>query len=89
MRTIKQVAQRIAQDPFSPVNRVLSALIASLETGQSFDLQGLYTLAEQDFDLALSILSDWRLDRYCYGHAKPFDFSRSTSESYVELKLKA
>ena len=89
MRTIKQVAQRIALDPFRPENKVLSNLIVSLEREQSFGLNDLYTLSEHDFDIAMVILSDWRLDRYCFGHAKLFNFPRSTQAPYDEMKLKA
>jgi len=89
MRTIKQVAERIARDPFSPENKVLSDLIACLEREQSFGLNDLYTLSENDFDIAMAILSDWRLDRYYFGRAKLFDFSRPTQVPYDEIKLKA
>ena len=88
MRTIKQVAERIARDPFSPENKVLSDLIACLEREQSFVLNDLYTLSENDFDTAMAILSDWRLDRYYFGRAKLFDFSRPTQVPYDEMKLK-
>jgi hypothetical protein len=89
MRTIKQVAERIARDPFSPANKVLSNLIACLEREQSFGLNDLYTLSENDFDIAMVILSDWRLDRYYWGRAKLFDFSRSMPMAQDEMKLKA
>ena len=89
MRTIKQVAERIAQDPFSPENRVLSDLMACLECGQSFGLNDLYTLRENDFDIAMTLLSDWRIDRHYWGRAKLFDFSRSTQVPYDAMKLKA
>lgn len=89
MRTLARVMQRIQAEPHRAENQVLADLIHALQTGSALALDGLYTLAEQDFDIALSILSDWRLDRYCYGHARPFDFSRLTQDSYSELKLKA
>jgi hypothetical protein len=89
MRTIKQVAERIARDPFSPENKVLSDLIVSLEREQSFGLNDLYTLRENEFDIAMVILSDWRLDRYYFGHAKLFDSSRSPQVPCDEMKLKA
>jgi hypothetical protein len=89
MRTIKQVAERIARDPFSPANKVLSDLIACLKSEQSFGLNDLYTLSENDFDIAMVILSDWRLDRYYFGRAKLFHCSRPTQVPYDEVKLKA
>jgi hypothetical protein len=89
MRTIKQVAERIAQDPFSPENKVLSDLMASLEHGQSFGLNDLYTLSEHDFDIAMTLLSDWRLDRHYWGRAKLCDFSQTTQVPYDAMKLKA
>jgi hypothetical protein len=46
-------------------------------------------LRENDFDIAMIILSDWRLDRYYWGRAKLFDFSRSMPMAQDEMKLKA
>lgn len=89
MRTIQRVLQRIQAEPRRAENQVLADLIAALQNDHAFALDALYALAEPDFDIALSLLSDWRLDRYCYGRAKPFDFSQSTDASYSELKWKA
>lgn len=87
MRTIKRVQRRIEENPFSHESRVLSALIASLESESPFELKDLYTLEEQFFDIAISILSDWRLDRYCFGNAKLFDHSSSPQDAGFRQKL--
>jgi hypothetical protein len=78
MRTINEVQRRIEENPLCPESRVLSALIASLKSDSPFEVKELYTLEEQFFDIAMSILRDWRLDRYCFGNAKLFDHSSSS-----------
>jgi len=73
MRTIKKVQLSIEQNPLCPQSRVLSALIASLKSESPFEVKELYTLEEHFFEIAILILSDWRLDRYCFGNARLFD----------------
>jgi hypothetical protein len=36
-------------------------------------LKDLYELSSSDFELAMDILQEWRLDRYYMGKAKTFD----------------
>jgi hypothetical protein len=38
-----------------------------------FSLKDLYELSSSDFELAMDILQEWRLDRYYMGKAKTFD----------------
>lgn len=73
MRTIKQARRLIERDPLGPEAQVLSALVTALESDSPFSVKTLYSLDEKHFDMALSILSDWRLDRYYLGKAKIFD----------------
>jgi hypothetical protein len=73
MRTIKEARRLIERDPLSPEAKVLSALVTALESDSPFSVKDLYTLEERHFEMALNILSDWRLDRYYMGKAKIFD----------------
>jgi hypothetical protein len=38
-----------------------------------FSVKDLYLLNSSDFQLAMDILQEWRLDRYYMGKAKTFD----------------
>ena len=73
MRTFKKIRRLIEADPFTQEARVLAALVTSLEGDTSFSVKDLYSLDEKHFDMAIELLSDWRLDRYYLGKAKVFD----------------
>lgn len=79
MRTFKKVKKIIESDPNSGLAQTFSKLILSLETEQAFPMQKLYNLSNSDFDLAIDLLKDWRLDRFYIGKAKVFDASRQAS----------
>jgi hypothetical protein len=79
MRSIKQVKKIIEADPKSEVGQTFAKLILSLETEQAFPMQTLYALNSKDFDLAMEVLKDWRLDRFYIGKAKVFDISYQAS----------
>jgi hypothetical protein len=42
-------------------------------------MQTLYALNASDFELAIEVLKDWRLDRFYIGKAKVFDASLHAS----------
>ena len=75
MRSIKQVKKIIEANPKSDVAQTFAKLILSLETEQAFPMQSLYALNTTDFELAMEVLKDWRLDRFYIGKAKVFDAS--------------
>ncbi len=75
MRSIKQVKKIIEANPKSDVAQTFAKLILSLETEQAFPMQSLYALNTSDFELAIEVLKDWRLDRFYIGKAKVFDAS--------------
>jgi hypothetical protein len=79
MRSIKQVKKIIEADPKSEVGQTFAKLILSLETEQACPMQTLYALNAKDFDLAMEVLKDWRLDRFYIGKAKVFDISYQAS----------
>ncbi len=73
MRAIKQVRKLIESKPDSAPSKIFSNLILSLESHCSFALRELYQLSLTDFELAITLLEEWRLDRYYIGKAKAFD----------------
>jgi len=73
MRAIKKVRQIIAHEPLNPTAQIFARLISSLVDEVDFSLKDLYELSTSDFELAMNILQEWRLDRYYMGKAKTFD----------------
>ncbi len=75
LNAIKEARKLIAKDPFSGAASTLADLVLSLEADTPFQLERLYALGLNDFELALQILKQWRLDRYYAGKAKLYDFA--------------
>ena len=73
MRAIKKVKKFIEHSPESTTGLVYSRLILSLEAGVDFPVKELYKLNAHDFELALELMKDWRIDRFYIGKAKAFD----------------
>ncbi|GAO37827.1 hypothetical protein SCT_3265 [Sulfuricella sp. T08] len=65
MRNLKKLEKRllgIHKD--DPANLVLIRLVKSLCLHENFNLSEIYELSYDDFELALNIMKDWRLDCY-------------------------
>jgi hypothetical protein len=75
MRVIKKARRLILNQPQSQAAQILSKLILSLENETDFSISDLYNLELKEFDMAISLLQEWRLDRYYEGKAKLFDLS--------------
>jgi ATP-dependent protease HslVU (ClpYQ) peptidase subunit len=86
MRSIKKVKKIIESNPQSALAQTFAKLILSLETEQAFPMQTLYALNSNDFELAIEVLKDWRLDRFYIGKAKVFDASVQASALLEQTK---
>ncbi len=75
MLAIKKARKLIEKSPDSTTARTLSGLIIALETQQPFALNSLYQLALDDFELAMNVLKEWRLDRYYMSKVRLMDAS--------------
>ena len=75
MLAIKKARKLIEKSPESATARTLSNLIVALETEQDFSLKTLYQLDLDDFDLAMDVLREWRLDRYYMSKVRLMDAS--------------
>ena len=73
MRAIKKVKKFIERSPNSTEGITFAKLILSLESGKEFPVKQLYILNFDDFELAIELLRDWRIDRFYIGEAKAFD----------------
>lgn len=64
MFAIKKARKLIESDPESKTASILSALVVALETNASYQLGNLYELDYDNYELAIDIIKDWRLDRH-------------------------
>lgn len=80
MRALKKARKLIEKSPTSPAAVTLSSLVVALESETPFALAELYTLDYDDFQLALELLSEWRLDRYYTSKLRLLDLSVQVDE---------
>ena len=80
MNAIKLARRFLENDPGNESAKVLASLVLALESDRPFELSRLYTLDYDAFQMAMAILTEWRLDRYYAGKAKLFDLSLQVSE---------
>jgi hypothetical protein len=73
VRAIKKVKKFIEKSPNSIEGLTFAKIILALESGEEFPVTELYKLNSDDFDLAIELLRDWRIDRFYIGKAKAFD----------------
>ncbi len=75
MKAARQAREQIEADPTSRDAKILSRLVVALETLGSFPLADLYELSYSNFDLALKLMAEWRLDRYYVAKGRLLDVS--------------
>ncbi len=75
MNEIKKARRLIEADPHTNAARTLAALVRALESEETFNLTDLYKLNYDNFNLAIDVMKEWRLDRYYSGKAKLHDLS--------------
>ena len=76
MRAVKKIKHIIEKNPQDQASQVFSKLITSLAEEVDFSLKDLYFLDANEFQLAMEVLQEWRLDRYYMGKAKLFDVAQ-------------
>ncbi len=91
MRAIKKAKKLIEKSPDQAYSKVLSQLVLSLESEAVFPIKQLYDLPQEEFDFAIQILKEWRIDRHYMGKAKTFDaayhaLSMSSAEKTQAVK---
>lgn len=83
MIAVKEARKFIEGSPESPAAKVLTALVIALESGKAFPLHQLYTLNFAQFEMAIKILEEWRLDRYYSSKGRLLDLSLQASQMAV------
>jgi len=64
VNTLKKLEKRLISHPDAPENAVFRNLAEALFLKEPLDMTALYQLPLEDFELAMAIMKDWRLDRY-------------------------
>jgi hypothetical protein len=80
MLAIKKARKLIESNPSDPSAQFISTLVLALESEGDISVASLYKLDFKYFELALEILSEWRLDRYYASKLLLLDTSAQASE---------
>jgi hypothetical protein len=80
MRAIKEARKFIEREPQTMAAQTLSRLVLALENQSPFSISEIYSLNYEQFNLALEILQEWRIDRYYASKVKLFDVSAQATE---------
>lgn len=80
MRSIKKARLMIEAEPLSKGSQTISSLVAALESESHFNLNSLYELDLVQFEMALNLMKDWRVDRYYMGKAKILDIATQATK---------
>jgi hypothetical protein len=80
MRAVKEARRLIEKSPEDPSAKTLARLVLALESEAEFAISEIYSLNMEQFELALNILREWRLDRYYVGKARLFDSAQVAVE---------
>jgi len=75
VKALKKARKLIETSPESSEARILSSLVVALESEASYPVNDLYKLNFNNFELALDLLKEWRLDRYYMSKVRLLDLS--------------
>jgi hypothetical protein len=81
MNAIKKARKYMQENPASQSSKTLARLILALESEGNFHLADLYELDYDSFLLALSVMKDWRLDRYYTAKGQILDITLQLTQS--------
>ena len=73
MNAIRELRKYLLKNPSGESAKTLARLAVALANDREFPLSDLYRLPFEEFELALEVLRDWRLDRYYAARVRLFD----------------
>lgn len=80
MLAIKTARKFIQANPNHPASKTIASLVLALENTGHISVKDLYDLDNDRFELALEILSEWRLDRHYASKLRLLDVSAQVHE---------
>lgn len=75
MNALKAAHRLIESDPYEADAKVVAGLVVALASEKPYRLADLYDLGLDNFQLAMSILEEWRLGRFYARKAKLLDLA--------------
>lgn len=75
MNALKAIRKHLRKYPGAPSSLALARLVAALAEERSYPLAELYAMDRETFDMAIELLTEWRLDRYYAARLQLFDFA--------------
>jgi len=73
LNAIRDLRKYLLKNPSSDSAKVLAKLALALANERDFALSDLYRLPFEEFELAIEVMRDWRLDRYYASRVQLFD----------------
>jgi hypothetical protein len=73
LNAIRDLRKYLLKNPSSDSAKVLAKLALALANERDFALSDLYRLPFEEFELAIEVMRDWRLDRYYASRIQLFD----------------
>jgi hypothetical protein len=73
LNAIRELRKHLQKDPSNPSAKVLARLAVALANEREFLLSDLYRLPFEEFELAMELMREWRLDRYYAARMRLFD----------------
>jgi hypothetical protein len=89
MLAIKKARKYIEANPEHRNSQIFADLVLALEGGTSISVPQFYELDDKCFDIALEILSEWRLDRHYASKLRLLDTSNAVKQMDVAVAVQA
>ena len=89
MRALKKARKLIENKSGKPSADTMSRLVLALESEVPFLLSDLYSLDYDDFNLAMEVMAEWRLDRYYTSKAVLLDLSMQVNLQNAQASAEA
>jgi hypothetical protein len=78
---IKKAARYIYNNPSAPGAKALIELAVAIEHGSAYTLGDLNDLNHEEFELAIGMIKDWRVDRHYLSKLRMLEIAEMDLES--------
>jgi hypothetical protein len=84
VNAIKKAAKYIYKNPDTPGADVLTSLARAIETNEPYALGPLFDLHHEEFQLALGMIKDWRVDRHYLSKLRMLELGEMEAKGLTE-----
>ncbi len=78
---IKKAARYIYKNPTAPGAKALTDLAVAIENGAAYSLGELNELNHEEFELAIGMIKDWRVDRHYLSKLRMLEIAEMDMDS--------